>query len=68
MNALKCLVFITTLFLICGKMSAQNEQKKFKIAGVGFYNLENLFDTVNETLMDDEEFLPDGARTWTPER
>lgn len=49
-------------------MSAQNEQKKFKIAGVGFYNLENLFDTVNDTLINDEEFLPDGARTWTPER
>ncbi|MBK9742103.1 MAG: endonuclease/exonuclease/phosphatase family protein [Saprospiraceae bacterium] len=68
MNALKCLVFISSLFLICGKMSAQNEQKKFKIAGVGFYNLENLFDTVNDTLINDEEFLPDGARTWTPER
>ena len=54
MNALKCLVFISSLFLICGKMAAQNEQKKFKIAGVGFYNLENIFDTVNETLINDE--------------
>jgi hypothetical protein len=29
-----------------------------------FYNCENLFDTKNDTLKDDEEFLPGGARGW----
>ncbi len=30
-----------------------------------FYNPENLFDIVNDSLTLDEEFLPDGGRHWT---
>lgn len=33
-----------------------------------FYNVENLFDTVNDSLTNDEEFLPDGTRSWTASR
>jgi hypothetical protein len=29
-----------------------------------FYNAENLFDTYDDTLRDDEEFLPEGSRHW----
>ncbi len=32
------------------------------------WNLENLFDTVNDTLKDDEEFLPESIKHWTEER
>lgn len=42
--------------------------QKAKVAAIGFYNLENLFDTVNDTLIDDEEFLPEGGRAWTEEK
>lgn len=35
---------------------------------VMFYNVENLFDTVNDTLKNDEEFLPEGDRRWTASR
>lgn len=31
---------------------------------VVFYNLENLFDTINDPETNDEEFLPNGARKW----
>ena len=31
---------------------------------VMFYNVENLFDTVDDSLIDDSEFLPNGARGW----
>lgn len=31
---------------------------------IAFYNLENLFDTINDPEKLDEEFLPDGARKW----
>jgi hypothetical protein len=31
---------------------------------VVFYNLENLFDTINDPDKWDEEFLPDGAKKW----
>lgn len=32
---------------------------------IGFYNLENLFDTYNDPSHLDEEFLPDGKNKWT---
>src|SRR5688572_29002450 len=35
---------------------------------VGFYNLENLFDTVDDPKILDEEFLPNGTNSWTEER
>jgi predicted extracellular nuclease len=30
-----------------------------------FYNVENLFDTENDSLKNDEEFLPNGPKFWT---
>ncbi len=33
-----------------------------------FYNTENLFDTVDDTLKDDDEFLPEGSRRWNLKR
>ncbi len=37
-------------------------------ATVAFYNVENLFDTQDDSLKQDEEFLPYGVRGWTPSR
>jgi len=31
---------------------------------VGFYNLENLYDTIADAIADDSEFLPNGANNW----
>lgn len=36
-------------------------------AVVGFYNLENLFDTVNDTTKNDDDFTPDGKNANTEE-
>jgi hypothetical protein len=33
-----------------------------------FYNVENLFDTVDDSLVNDEEFLPEGTRHWDKEK
>lgn len=33
-----------------------------------FYNVENLFDIYNDTLKNDEEFLPEGERFWSKHR
>ena len=33
-----------------------------------FYNVENLFDTLDEPDKDDNDFLPEGAMRWTPGR
>jgi hypothetical protein len=35
---------------------------------VGFYNVENLYDTLNDPQVDDEEFLPGGKNQWTGDR
>ena len=32
--------------------------------GVMFYNLENLYDTINDPAKDDEVFLPNADRLW----
>jgi hypothetical protein len=36
-----------------------------RTARIMFYNCENLFDCIDDTLKNDEEFLPDGKRYWT---
>lgn len=38
--------------------------KKFKTVTVAFYNLENLFDTVDTEGVRDEEFTPEGSKNW----
>ena len=37
-------------------------------ARIMFYNVENLFDTKNDSLKDDDEFLPEGLRRWNQTR
>lgn len=55
------LLFYSTLFF------AQNE-KQFKIRTIAFYNVENLFDTENDTLIFDDDRTPEGKDNWTSER
>src|SRR3989339_653458 len=35
---------------------------------IAFWNLENLFDTIDDPGKDDQEFLPDGLKEWTEDR
>jgi predicted extracellular nuclease len=39
-----------------------------RLARIVFYNCENYFDNKDDTLTNDEEFLPDGDRNWTLSR
>lgn len=44
-------------------------KKAYHVACIGFYNLENLFDTVNNVeLFLSEEFTPESEKQWTSER
>jgi len=45
-------------------ISFASAQKKYQIHTVAFYNLENLFDTINGS-NNDEEWLPNGTQNWT---
>lgn len=55
----------------CG-LSAQNADKSSRgqvaVYGIAFYNLENLFDTINNNGSYDLEFSPAGARQWDGEK
>src|SRR5204863_1435994 len=39
--------------------------QQYQVALVGFYNLENIFDTINEPDVEDEEFTPGGSYHYT---
>lgn len=44
--------------------SPREGNRQFRVYGVGFYNLENLFDTINNNGKYDLEFTPKGQRQW----
>ncbi|WP_159519211.1 endonuclease/exonuclease/phosphatase family protein [Sunxiuqinia indica] len=53
--------------LVVFLVSCQRDPLKKK-ATIVFYNLENLFDTIDDPAIDDEEFLPEADRHWNSER
>ena len=59
----KILIVFAALVLLAS--GAQAQEKGSKNYVIGFYNLENLFDTYNDPAKNDEEFLPDGKNQWT---
>ena len=59
---------ILILFLLTAQFCVAQSDKKKLTVSVGFYNLENLFDTINDPNTNDEEYLPQGKNHWTSER
>ena len=49
--------------LLCAPLRAQRGGGRSYV--IGFYNLENLFDTYHDDGKNDYEYLPDGANQWT---
>ena len=62
---MKKTMFLLVLALLIGAGVAFSQEKKFSLYGVGFYNLENLFDTCHDEGHNDYQFLPDGQYKWT---
>ncbi|HPF64300.1 endonuclease/exonuclease/phosphatase family protein [Lentimicrobium sp.] len=44
------------------------QDKKFLATTIAFYNVENLFDTIDDPNTNDAEFLPAGINRWTSQR
>lgn len=65
--AVKKLLVVSFILLLDFTFSFA-QQTSAPQAIVGFYNLENLFDTVDDPNTIDEEFLPNGTNKWTDER
>lgn len=74
--SLYLLLPVLTMLFSCGAgtvrtgvQSVPNAEKRFNAYAVGFYNLENLFDTIhtlapNGEDKNDYEYLPDGKNKW----
>ncbi len=55
MAAATCLIWACAVFA---------QEKKFGMYAVGFYNQENLFDTIHDEGKNDYEYLPTGTMKW----
>ena len=48
--------------------NSSDSQKKYSMYAIGFYNLENLFDTKDDPNVRDEDFLPGGSYGWNDQK
>lgn len=68
--------FLFTAFLLLVApyplhVTAQNNAKdgqEFYVACIAFYNVENLFDTINDPDKQDDDFTPEGTYRWNTEK
>lgn len=63
-----CLLLGTIPFVTCPATGQSDTPSPLKNAAPGmdilFYNLENVFDTIDDPCAGDDDFLPQGARRW----
>lgn len=66
----KSLLSLFTLLLTLVTLSsfttpaAPDQQKRYALYGVAFYNIENAFDTLHDAGKNDYEYLPSGTMKW----
>lgn len=66
---MRCLLQIVSFFtLLLLSFSVQAQKKTYQLRTVAFYNVENLFDTQNDSLVFDDDRTPEGKDQWTLER
>ena len=58
-------LILLTMLLFMGINPIMAQQKTFSVYAIGFYNLENLFDTCHDAGKNDYEYLPEGTNKWT---
>ena len=61
----KYILILTALALLAAASFPVDLAARGKSYVIGFYNLENLFDTYHDEGKNDYEYLPDGANEWT---
>ncbi len=61
LNKKNFIILAVILTFLCHSNSLFSQQK-FRVMS---YNIENLFDTEDDPVKDDNEFLPNGSRHWT---
>ncbi len=59
---------VLLLLLVCNFLLVVAQNNTYKLACVAFYNIENLFDTINSPDTHDSEFTPEGSKKWNSEK
>jgi len=63
-----CFLILIGFIGFYNSLSAQQDVK-YTVVSIGFYNLENLFDTINNVELENStEFTPQGINKWTSKR
>jgi hypothetical protein len=62
---MKRIVTLTVSLVLLAVLNAEAQQKKFSVRTIAFYNVENLFDTINDPNKFDDDRTPEGADRWT---
>lgn len=60
---MKRILITLSILILFTNIYAQKQTLSF-----AFYNVENLFDTINDPLTRDDDFTPQGKKNWTQER
>ncbi|MBO8460083.1 MAG: endonuclease/exonuclease/phosphatase family protein [Bacteroidetes bacterium] len=65
----RCHLFLAAILFFAFSANMAFAEKKgnkasYSVSCIAFYNLENLFDTINDPAINDEEYLPDGPNKW----
>lgn len=59
---------LVLLAYICSFSAGAQQNTSYRVRTIAFYNVENLFDTVNDSLVFDDDRTPDGKDKWTAKR
>ena len=62
---MKRIITLTVSLVLLAVLNAEAQQKKFGVRTIAFYNVENLFDTINDPNKFDDDRTPEGADRWT---
>lgn len=65
---IKHLIFVFVFSLTIAKAQKLRKDKNYFVSAIGFWNVENLYDTLNDVWKNDEEFTPSGTNAWTGSR
>lgn len=60
--------YLLSLLALLLSLSISAQKTEYEIAAIGFYNLENLFDTIDSPTTNDADFLPTGRLLWNSEK
>jgi endonuclease/exonuclease/phosphatase family metal-dependent hydrolase len=60
--------FLSVILILVFTVTLQAQKSKGNSFKIGFYNIENLFDTIDDPTKNDEDFLPGSKVAWNSER